>query len=117
MAVRGCIINVQFNVGVFEMINVTEIHMEPSNSSYLEHIANLRWAETSEAGERSTTYTDESTRAEMYIFVRDNPEKAYAISRNDDRYAFLEAVNGTVQYVKTIPDSTRSDNLLSLPRY
>ena len=35
-----------------------------------------------------------------------------------DTYAFLEAVdNGHVQYVKTTPDSTRADNLLSLPRF
>jgi hypothetical protein len=92
--------------------------MEIDGSRHLEHIAKLRWAVTSKAGERSSTYSDETTRAEMYTFVKNNKEQAYAISRNDDTYAFLEAVdNGHVQYVKTMPDSTKSDNLLSLPRF
>lgn len=101
------------------MRNVIAIHMEQSVSSHLEHIAKLRWVETSRAGERAGSQTVyESTRAQMYDFVDNNPEKAYAISRNDDTYAFLEAVdNGRVQYVRTEPDSTRSDNLLSLPRF
>lgn len=101
------------------MRNVIAIHMESSGSNHLEHIAKLRWVETSSAGERAggqTVY--ESTRAQMYDFVDNNPKKAYAISRNDDTYAFLEAVdNGHVQYVKTEPDSTQADNLLSLPRF
>lgn len=99
------------------MINIIEIHMEVEGSSHLEHIAKLRWAQASKAGERASTNPKEWTRAEMYAYVKDNPEQAYAISRNDDTYAFLEAVNAHVQYVKTIPDSTRTDNLLSLPRY
>jgi hypothetical protein len=100
------------------MIDVVAIHMEVSGSSHLEHIARLRWIETSKAGQRGTGHTQESSRAEMYAFVKKNPKQAYAISRNDDTYAFLEAVdNGHVQYVKTIPDSTRADNLLSLPRF
>lgn len=101
------------------MRNVIAIHMEVSGSNHLEHIAKLRWVETSQAGERAGNQAVyESTRAQMYTFVKDNPEKAYAISLNDDTYAFLEAVdNGHVQYVKTIPDSTKGDNLLSLPRF
>jgi hypothetical protein len=101
------------------MKNIIAIHMESSGSSNLEHIAKLRWVETSRAGERAGSQTVyEFTRAQMYTFVKNNPEQAYAISRNDDTYAFLEAVdNGRVQYVKTIPDSTVGDNLLSLPHY
>lgn len=100
------------------MIDVVAIHMEVSGSSYLEHIAKLRWIETSKAGEHGTGPTQEATRAEMYAFVNRNPKQAYAISLNDNTYAFLEAVdNGHVQYVKTTPDSTRADNLLSLPRF
>jgi hypothetical protein len=100
------------------MRNVIAIHMEPSDSTHLEHIAKLRYAEASKAGERATANPKDVDRAEMYTFVKNNREQAYAISRNDDRYAFLEAVdNGHVQYVKTEPDSTKSDNLLSLPRF
>ena len=101
------------------MRNVIAIHMETSGSSYLEHIAKLRWVETSQAGERAGNQTVyESTRAQMYDFVKNYAKQAYAISRNDDMYAYLEAVdNGHVQYVKTTPDSTKGDNLLSLPRF
>jgi hypothetical protein len=54
----------------------------------------------------------------MHMFAKDNPERAYAISRNDDEYALLNPVDaGHVQYVRTAPDSTKSDNLLSLPRF
>ena len=98
------------------MINVIAVHME--GSEHLEHIAKLRWAETSRAGERGGSNPQDWTRAQMYAFVRDNPEQAYAISRNDDTYAFLVAVDGEhVQYVRTLPDSTTSDNLLSLPTF
>lgn len=100
------------------MKNIIAIHMEPSDSRYLEHIALLRWAETSKAGERGGSNPQDWERADMYEFVKNHPEQAYTISINDDEYAFLEAVdNGHVQYVKTMPDSTRSDNLLSLPRF
>jgi hypothetical protein len=93
--------------------------MEVSGSNHLEHIAKLRWVETSQAGERAGNQTVyESTRAQMYEFVKNNREQAYAISRNDDKYAFLVAVdNGHVKYVRTEPDATRADNLLSLPRF
>lgn len=91
--------------------------MEISGSNHLEHIAKFRWAQVSQAGERSEANPQEASRAEMYTFVKSNPNQAYAISKNDDKYAFLEAVNAHVQYVKTLPDSTKNDNLLSLPRF
>ena len=101
------------------MRNIIAVHTEPSNSNHLEHITRLKWVETARAGERASGQTpQESTRAQMYAFVKDNKDQAYAISRNDDVYVFLEAVNGAhVQYVKTEPDSTRLDNLLSLDRF
>jgi hypothetical protein len=101
------------------MRNVVAIHLEVSGSDHLEHIAKLRWVETSSAGERAGNQTVyESTRFQMYEFAKKNREQAYAISRNGDTYAFLVAVdNGHVQYVRTEPDSTRADNLLSLPQF
>jgi hypothetical protein len=100
------------------MRNVIAIHMEVEGSNHLEHISILRWSLTSNAGERDVTNPKETDRAEMYAFVKNNKDQAYAISSNDDKYAFLEAVdNGHVQYVKTLPDSTKNDNLLSLPRF
>lgn len=100
------------------MRNIIAIHTEPSSSYNLEHISRLRYSITSQAGQRDGSGIYETTRQQMYDFVKDNPKQAYAISRNDYRYAFLEAVdNGHVQYVRTIPDSTKSDNLMSLPRF
>lgn len=56
-------------------------------------------------------------RKEMYDFVVGGGE-AYAFNHARTHYAMLEAVNGPrVQYVKTVPDRVKSDNLLSLPRY
>lgn len=99
------------------MKNIVAIHMEVSGSNHLEHINELRWRETSKI-EHGGGPLKAYTRAQMYDFVKSNPKQAYAISTKDNTYAFLEAVdNGHVQYVKTIPDSTKSDNLLSLPRY
>jgi len=98
------------------MRNIISIHME--GSEHLEHIAKLRYVETDQAGSRVAIGSSKDvTREEMYVFVKDNPEKAYAISQNDNTYAYLEAVNGSVHYVKTRPDSVKSDNLLSLPRF
>jgi len=100
------------------MRNITAIHTEPSDSGHLEHITKLRWSETSTVGARGGQGNYESTREQMYDFVNTNSKQAYAISRNDDKYAFLEAVEGAhVHYVRTLPDSTKSDNLLSLPRF
>lgn len=98
------------------MIDVIEIHME--GGEHLQHIAKLKWVEVDAPGGPAKTAPGISTRAEMYKFVKDHPRQAFAISSNDKRYAYLEPVNGQyVQYVKTMPDSTKADNLLSLPTF
>lgn len=100
------------------MRSVIAIHTEPSGSGHLEHIAKLRYSITDRAGQHGGSGVYEVTRQQMYDFVKNNPRQAYAISRNSNTYAYLEAVdNGHVQYVKTMPDSTRADNLMSLPRF
>lgn len=100
------------------MRDIISIHTEPNGSNNLEHIAKLKYSVTEKAGQRGTGNVYEVTRQQMYDFVKDNSKQAYAISRNDDTYAFLEAVdNGHVKYVRTMPDSTKADNLMSLPRY
>jgi hypothetical protein len=87
-------------------------------AEHLEHIAKLKYVTTDQAGSRiATSQPKIVTRAGMYEFVRDNPDQAYAISQADNVFAFLEHVNGHVQYVRTAPDSTTKDNLLSLPRF
>jgi len=96
--------------------NVIAIKMV--GTEHLEHIDKLRWVEVDKPGGPARTAPQDWTRAQMYNFVVNNPRNAFAISRTDNKYAFLEPVNGLhVQYVRTMPDSTRKDNLLSLPRF
>jgi len=98
------------------MIDVIAIQME-EGYNHLEHIVKLKWVEADRPGSPAKTQPKIATRKEMYDFVKDNPEQVFAISQNDNKWAYLEAVNAHVQYVKTMPDSTKSDNLLSLPRF
>lgn len=98
------------------MIDVIAIQMDEGRN-HLEHISKLKWVETDKPGHAAKTEAKIATRKEMYDFVKDNPKQAFAISQNDNKYAYLEAVNAHVQYVKTLPDSTKADNLLSLPRF
>lgn len=98
------------------MIDVIAIQMEVGYN-HLEHITKLKWVEVDKPGGSGKTQPKIATRTEMYDFVRDNPRQAFAISQNDNKWAYLEAVDAHVQYVKTLPDSTKADNLLSLPRF
>jgi hypothetical protein len=83
----------------------------------LEHIAKLRWYESAGPNEPDTSDLMVSTREQMYTFVK-NGGAGFAVSRNSNTYAYLEAVQGQhVNYVKTRPDSTKTDNLLSLPEF
>jgi len=56
------------------------------------------------------------TRVEMYEFIKNKNGSAYVTDPRDNSKVYLEAlvtVNGT-QYVRTIPNDTGRDNLLSL---
>lgn len=97
------------------MIEIIEIKM--SGPDHLEHITHLKWVETDKPGASAATDPKIATRAKMYEFVAKNPKIAFAMNRTRTTYAYLEAVNSHVQYVKTLPDATTSDNLLSLPRF
>lgn len=97
------------------MRHIISIHLE--GPEHVQHIASLRWYETAGPNSPDTGTLQQSTRQEMYNFVHGGGE-AYALNRAKTHYAMLEAVNApNVQYVKTIPDGTTSDNLLSLDRY
>jgi len=98
------------------MIDVIAIQME-EGYNHLQHINKLRWVKVNKPGDPATTQPKDNTRAEMYDFVKKNPNVAFAISRNDRKWAYLDAVDEPAHYVKTKPDSTKSDNLLSLPRF
>ena len=73
-------------------------------------ITNLGWLE------ESTGKRGRSTRLEMYNFIKDG-NYAYVVDPKDSSKAYLEtrvSAAGT-KYVRTKPDDTRRDNLLSLP--
>jgi hypothetical protein len=97
------------------MRHVTEVQLVGAES--LEHIESLRWYEAKSPSSPDTGALQQSPRQEMYNFVHGKGE-AFALNSAKTHYAMLEDVNGAhVQYVKTKPDTTKSDNLLSLPRY
>jgi hypothetical protein len=97
------------------MRHIIAIHLE--GTEHLEHIVSLRWYEAVDPNSPDIGTLQQSTRQQMYDFVHGGGE-AFALNSAKTHYAMLEAVNGAhVQYVKTIPDGTKSDNLLSLPRY
>lgn len=96
------------------MRHVVSIHLVGTET--LEHIETLRWYESDGPNSPDTGSLMESTRQQMYDFV-DNGGDAFAVSRDKTEYSMLIAVNSHVQYVKTAPDATTSDNLLSLPRH
>jgi len=63
-----------------------------------------------------TNERDKSTRLAMYNYI-ENGNRAYVVDQQDGSFAYLEtriAANGT-KYVRTIPNDTGRDNLLSLP--
>lgn len=97
------------------MRHVVAVHLE--GTEHLEHITSLQWYETAGPHSPDTGELMQSKREEMYSFVHAGGE-SYALNGAKTHYAMLEAVNGSrVQYVKTVPDQYKSDNLLALPRY
>lgn len=98
------------------MRHIRAVHME--GGEHLQHIAKLRWVESAGPSFPDEDGLIDSTREQMYNFLKHNGGQAFAISTNDNTYAYLEPVEGQyVYYVKTLPDSTKSDNLLSLPTF
>jgi hypothetical protein len=97
------------------VIQIIAIHM--TGLEHLQHIETLRWVQVARPGAAATTQPQDATRAEMVQFVRNNPGEAFALSAADNTYALLEAVTAQPPYVRTRPDSTTRDNLLSLPRF
>ena len=102
------------------MRHITEVRLV--GGEHLEHIESLHWYETAGPNAPDTGPLMRSPREEMYEHVKnsrmDGLEGAYALNKAKTHHAFLMDVKGAhVNYVKTVPDNTKSDNLLSLPRY
>lgn len=71
-------------------------------------ISELGWTED------GTGKRDRSTRLQMYDFVQGGGV-AYVLSGNDKAYLTTAVTALGTKYVKTKPDDTKRDNLLSLP--
>lgn len=74
-------------------------------------IRDMHWVE------ESTGKEGIATRVQMYDFVIANGNRSAYVKDLRGDVAFLEAritISGT-KYVRTIPDSTKADNLLELP--
>ena len=76
-----------------------------ANGTHPSHITDLRWL-----NQNGATFT--GSRAEMVAFVGQHPGAAFT-NANGIR-ANLHVVQ---HWVETMPDATRVDNLLSLPRF
>jgi hypothetical protein len=78
-----------------------------------------RYTAISELGwkNESTGNTGRASRLEMYNWIKFKGGSAYVKdSSNNTAYLMTAETNRGTQYVKTIADETKTDNLLSLPR-
>jgi hypothetical protein len=93
------------------MVEITCIKKDNGNHEN-QHtaITILGWVDVN-SGERGRC-----TRLDMYDFIKNKGGQAYVIDRLGNKAFLITAVTtlGT-RYVKTIADSTKTDNLLSLP--
>lgn len=97
------------------MRHIVAVHIE--GAEHLEHIELLQWYESAGPNLPNKGALRESVRQEIYDFVNGGGN-AFAFNNAHTAHAMLEAVDGpNVQYVKTVPDRVKSDNLLSLPRF
>jgi len=97
------------------MRHVTQVHLE--GTEHLEHISKLHWYESAGPNTSDLPPLMVSSRAEMYSHIKGGG-KGFTVSKTDNTHAYLIPVEGQhVNYVKTAPDSVKSDNLLSLPRF
>lgn len=83
-----------------------------------EHIQDLRWVKCIDW--KATADTGVSTRAQMAQFIRENgPESVWCPDRNPALSgAWVHAHNnGRIEYVQTVADGRKTDNLLALPDF
>ncbi len=87
-------------------------HRRMSTGGYsVEHITDVKWNEGT-----STSYS--STRAEMVAFVDQNPQGSAYVQGPYSRVDVTSVhPSGRPAYIKTVPNHTGTDNLLSLPTF
>ncbi|QXV63618.1 DUF3892 domain-containing protein [Mucilaginibacter sp. 21P] len=87
---------------------VTHIRLS-SGGTTTEHITNVK--STSDGG---STY--EETVAEVIKYLKNGSSYYVSVSGSRAEVTYVKKLNGT-EYIKTKPDNTEKDNLLSLPRF
>ena len=74
----------------------------------LEHITHVKWED------RVKRSNGQSTRAEMVVWIDDGNEVRVRVGSNESK---VHVVRTNPPYLKTSPNDTTADNLLSLPRF
>jgi len=81
-----------------------------------EHISQLWWVKV--VDRKETTTTGVSTRQEMVEYInKHGPNSVWCPDRNPNGKSAWVHVhnNGRIEYVQTVADGRKTDNLLSLP--
>lgn len=89
------------------MLMIEAVHLERGTT--LQHISSFRWRNT------STDNTGETSRAGMVDWIENKNGKAYVA--NGTQAVQVTVVHSDPPYLRSQPDETTNDNLLSLPRF
>jgi hypothetical protein len=91
-------------------VEITAVHMEPSNANSNEAIASVRWVNPADGA------SDVSTKATMVDWIDNKGGTAYT---NNGKRATVGTVHpqGRAPYLQTHADGEWNNNLLSLPRF
>lgn len=94
------------------MLRITAICMSAgySQSNDLTHIEQVRWVQDG-TGREDWTY-----RSQMVDWIDNHGVRAYVL-HNYRRTEVVTVGTGRNKYLRTVPNATTRDNLLSLPRY
>lgn len=88
------------------MVTITHVHMEGGQSH--QHIAKVKWHDSSDNS------TGTCTRADMVKHIEAG-NKVYV--NHGGRTVSVLVVNATPKYIRTFADGIWTDNLLALPKF
>ena len=91
------------------MIRITAIRTSPSGSMETSHITHVRWVNP------TTELTRDQPRQHVADWI-DKGGDAYVQNGSDVSRVVTYPLNGK-KFLRTTPDNTTRDNLLSLPRF
>lgn len=91
------------------MVRITAIRMSPPSSNDTTHIVRVKWLNP------DTGKSGDTSRTGMADWI-DEGGNAYVQVGSDSSKVITYRLNG-VKYLRTTPDNTTRDNLLSLPRF